>query len=517
MSTNPPIPLHTAQGNIDQAKAAGKSVYDAVKSTLNDPLKASQAASDVIAESISHSTVLKGTIDAFMALLNPLLTAFFASLSEVRKGVTNSMGATTAEVLNEFLQTDLVAADIQPGANTDATLAKCQKIGQAVLTSLEHKFTKAADGSSAIGEKAAQAFAGFGVNFAIQNAIITLIGGLLPEVHTDDIRELGVEVAQNLGLGRLVRRALTPLVQATIATPYTFQLQQRYRPNLVSQAEALAAWHANRVPQNDAHQWLEKHGFGDVSIAELIEQTRLRLNAEEWNTLTAIANWATPDTYIGPYNVSSPPTATIPPSQDPAAYDDQAKGMDDDWIALRQQELTWKRLAPLRDRVLSEVVTRIRIGFEDVTTLQKYLRKYQIPADEAQMWRDAAGLLAEVPRKRISQAEMLFLYETAQVTDDEVETWLKAEGFSDSDVQLMLTYFRLKLVQAGHATSAARAAALHKEHIAYVTDEITGLWSRPPTAQELNYWVNLLDSAQRTKHDFVTELKALPTTGAARP
>ena len=81
----------------------------------------------------------------------------------------------------------------------------------------------------------------------------------------------------------------------------------------------------------------------------------------------------------------------------------------------------------------------------------------------------------------------------------------------------MLTYFRLKLIQAGHSTSAARAANLHKEHTAYVTDEITGLWSRPPTPAELNYWVTLLDAGQRTKHDVVTELKALPTTGPAMP
>ncbi|MGB9105627.1 MAG: hypothetical protein WCC59_12770 [Terriglobales bacterium] len=60
-------------------------------------------------------------------------------------------------------------------------------------------------------------------------------------------------------------------------------------------------------------------------------------------------------------------------------------------------------------------------------------------------------------------------------------------------------------------------AHLHKEHVAYVTDEITGIFSRPPTKAELAYWVNLLDTAEGTKHDFVTELKALPTTGSAIP
>src|SRR5271157_1470054 len=410
---------------VARAQAAGKAVYDAVNSTLQDPLKASTAASDAISHAISHSTAVKGVIDAFLLLLNPLLTAFFTVLSQVRHGTTESMGTTMAEILNEFLGTEFDSSVVAPSGNADATLARASALGKAVLDRLTQEFTGTTPSNAGPGEKAAQTFAGYGVNFGIQNGIIALIGSLVPETRLDEVREMGVEVAQNLGLGRLMRVALRPLVQTLIA--------------------------------------MGKQG------------------------------------------------------DDPAAYDDQAKGMDDDWVALRQSVHTWQRLASLRDRALTELLPSIKSGFLPESTIDGLTQRLGLPADEAALWRTIAYAWENVPRRRISQAEMFFLYESAQVTDDEVETWLKAEGFSDSDVQLMLTYFRLKLVQAGHAASAARAAALHKEHIAYVTDEITGLWSRPPTAQELNYWVNLLDSAQRTKHDFVTELKALPTTGPAMP
>jgi hypothetical protein len=78
-------------------------------------------------------------------------------------------------------------------------------------------------------------------------------------------------------------------------------------------------------------------------------------------------------------------------------------------------------------------------------------------------------------------------------------------------------------LRAAHASSskaggaAARAAHAHNEHVAFVTDEITGLWGRAPSKAELDYWVNLLDMGERTKHDFVTELKALDTSGPAMP
>src|SRR5271157_2033286 len=480
---------------VARAQAAGKAVYDAVNSTLQDPLKASTAASDAISHAISHSTAVKGVIDAFLLLLNPLLTAFFSVLSQVRHGTTESMGTTMAEILNEFLGTEFDSSVVAPSGNADATLARASALGKAVLDRLTQEFTGTTPSNAGPGEKAAQTFAGYGVNFGIQNGIIALIGSLVPETRLDEVREMGVEVAQNLGLGRLMRVALRPLVQTLIATPYLHELQQKYRPNLLADAEALAAWHAERVSHDIAHTWLVAQGHTDDMIAERLEQTKQRLTGAEWNILTALGKQG----------------------DDPAAYDDQAKGMDDDWVALRQSVHTWQRLASLRDRALTELLPSIKSGFLPAATIDGLTQHLGLPADEAALWRTIAYAWEQVPRRRISQAEMLFLYESAQVTDDEVETWLKAEGFSDLDVQLMLTYFRLKLIQAGHAASAAHAAALHKEHIAYVTDEITGLWSRPPTAQELNYWVNLLDSAQRTKHDFVTELKALPTTGPAMP
>src|SRR5208283_110452 len=166
---------------------------------------------------------------------------------------------------------------------------------------------------------------------------------------------------------------------------------------------------------------------------------------------------------------------------------------------------------------LTELLPSIKSGFLPPSVMDDTLQRLQLPADEAALWKSIAYSWENVYRKRPSQAEMLYLYESSQLTDLDVQDWLKLEGFSPSDQERMLTYFRLKFLAVTQPASAARQAHLHAEHIAYVTDEISGLWSRPPTPAELTYWVQLLDSSQRTKHDVVTELKALPTTGPAKP
>jgi len=408
-----------------------------------------------------------------------------------------------AELLNEFLGTAFTASDIAPiggsgGEAGDPTVqmqARSLAMGKAVLNRLTQEFGGGAPHVAGPGEKAAQTFAGYGVNFGVQNGILGLIGGMCPIAHVDEIREMGEEVAQNLGLGRLMRVALRPLVQALIATPYTREMNARYTPNIPSEAALIKAYIANRLEQDQTQQWMYQLGYNDTFIDELIAQATPRLKAEEQNILSALKS--------GPADAQS--------------YEDNAVGMDPALIAARQLVLGYKRTAPLRDRVLTELLTLLRGGFITTDKFDGVLQNLGLPEDEQTLWQEAAAVFVGQYHKRPNQAEMLFLYESSQITDVDVSDWCEKEGYSAEGTQLMLTYFRLKFLAVTQPASAARQAHLHAEHIAYVTDEISGLWSRPPTPAELTYWVQLLDSSQRTKHDVVTELKALPTTGPAKP
>jgi len=493
-----PTPQPTADDVITRAKAAGNAVYDATNSAVNDPRLASEAASRAISHAISHSTALKGTIDAFMLLINPILTAFFATLGQVRKGVTTSMGDTTAEVLNEFLGTDLDGSVLETGQTSDELLAKCERIGTAILDRLEFEFTRNETVSPDSGAKAARTFAGYAANFGIQNAIVSLIAGCIPEVHIDDIRELGEDVASNLGLGALVSSALNPLVNNTIVKPYNRQLNAKYQQDILGIAE-LGRWFLRGTGTAESvKQLMREWGYSDEQLTELISQLQPRLGSAEWNVLTALG---------------------IAPT-DQMQLQDVGRGMPDQLVKLKQVYETFHRLQRPRQRALQAVISQISAGFLQPSDLDKLLSELNVPEDEQAIWRITTGYVYERVRKRLSQADMLFLYEAAQITDSDVSAWAAAEGYSFNDQQQLLTLFQLKAAEASTKTTggaAARAANLHKEHVAYVTDEITGIFGRAPTAAELNYWVQLLDTSQRTKHDFTTELKALPTTGPAIP
>jgi hypothetical protein len=475
-----------------------KDTYDTVKKFTGDSVLAAFAGSMAAQGALAPLTDLKHGLDLGMKMADQVLGEVFAVITAFRKEMTGTVNETTAEVLNEFLGTEFTGEQVATPEGGDQTLAKAYQVGKLVLDRLETEFSGQEPTPPGRGGKGARTFVGYGVNFAIQNAIIATLGECFPRLQLDNLRELGVEVAQNLGLGRLIRGAIRPLVDNTISKPYSRELQARYRADVLSQAEWVKAWFAARIPPERCYVHLQESGLPDEQINEMIAQRVPRLSAAEWEHLSALE--------------------LLP--EDRKLCSDIDAGVPEEVWTRRLLLLKMNRLKTAQSRVMSAVLQQISAGFIDPVELNKAMDQIAIPKDEQEVWRIAAGYLGERKRKRISQGEMLFLFEASQVTSEDVRRWAQDEGYNDEDVERLVLFFELKAIEASHKSSGgagARAIHLHREHVAFMTDLITGWWGRPPSQAELDYWVNLLDTNERTKSDVKNELKELDATGPAMP
>ncbi|MBZ5569464.1 MAG: hypothetical protein LAN64_16650 [Acidobacteriia bacterium] len=498
MPSNPIDPSQLSADAIARAKAAANATGDTITNVTTDIRLAREHAAAAIKDILKSGGIFKTVVDAGFSLASSILAGFFSLISAFRHEAAETFDDTTAEVLNEFLGTEFTGSQIAAGSGTDVMLTKAGTVGNLVLNRLEQEFTGGGPVTMESGAKGARTFAGYGVNFAVQNALVSLLGACIPETRLDDIRELGVEVAGNLGLGRLMNRALRPLVENTITKPYNRQLQRKYQMDLLSAAELATAVLADRMEGDTAMELLKQHGFSDDQITELLEQKTPRLHTEEWALLDAMK--------VTPLEVG--------------LMHDKAVGTPQNIIDLRLQVLTHKRLQHHKDRILNAVLSQINEGFLPAAALDPWLTRLNVPDDEQDLWRLAAGVEAERTRKRISHAEMLFLFEASQVTQEDVRLWAISEGYSSDDIERLLVFFELKATEAAQKTTGGAAAAaghLHKEHVAFMTDLITGWWGRSPTTAELDYWVTMLDTKERTKADVKNELKTLDTSGPAMP
>lgn len=443
-------------------------------------------------------SLYKLSIFAFVSIGTSIVTAVLQVIKQIRADGAADFAEVTGEAMGEFMAIDAGQVDFKAGNTPDAALKRAQQLGGLFVDMMQGQFGKSGPQTPDAGESAAKALAGYGINFATSNTFLSWLIELSTDGKFGDFDKLGEDIARAIGLGRLTRQALRPLVRNAIEHPYDRKMRATYRADLIAPPELVKGFIAGRISEADCDQWLAEHGLSDAFIAETKAQHTPSLHPADIEELIG----------MGAIDATT------------GAGQLKEQGIPDSIAAWQLQILGYKRLGTVRNRILTEVLSQIAQGFTPLTEMALTCQRLGVAADESKLWVDAAGTVAENPRKRLSEVNMLFLYEAAQVTDSDVQTFLEAEGYSSADVQNMLSLFRLKAAAAAQkssAGSAAKAADLHNEHTAYVTDEITGLWGRAPTKAELNYWVTLLDTAQRTKHDFVTELKTLDTSGPAIP
>jgi hypothetical protein len=365
---------------------------------------------------------------------DPLVRIFLRALTKVRTESVPEQLDISAAVLSEFLAVDINPDHLKSGKTGDATIDAARAIGDALLGRLTKEFAPSGEVTPESGENAAKAFAGYGVNFAVQNTMIGTLADALSFHLLEDFRELGVDVAKNIGLGRLVRQALLPLVRNTIAEPYDQQLRKRYRPDLLSEQHAVDAFFSGFLTDVELKETLSRKGYSDTLIGIVIERLRKKITESDLDTLLR-------------YNV-------IPRNQAEVEVQSQGYTRDNAVLKLRVQEL--QRVDTLIGLYKSLISKQRTDGLLDEDAYLKLLDRLPISDDEKQWELNYTGQVLELPRSFLSWTEVKNAFEQGAVDLDYVDRWLAREGFSDED---QLVRELLLFAELGKKLDKAQAAA----------------------------------------------------------
>jgi hypothetical protein len=396
----------TAVGDIaaEIAKEMGLSEQEQAK------LKASTAAAYAQLSSAGQQVV-----GLAVAGLDKVLAAFISILTKIRTEGTAGLPDTIAEVLNEFLGTDLKGSDFGTLTGGDVNVTRAHQIGAKILARLGGEFVPAGAVTPESGETAAQRFLGFGVNFGIQTGILALIGGCVPQFHLEEVREMGVQAARNIGLGRLVRQGLRPLVRNTIEQPYDRLLRKRFRPDLLSAAEQRQARDQKLKDEDLVRDEMAQLGYKDPDINFLLFHRTRFLSPGELAHLIR-------------YRVLS---------QDQAVSHLAADGYQpfeaENTIAagyVTREDLRW-------DEYISLLIEQAKVNLIDVTEVQTKLQDAPITQKELDLIVKIVQQHLDHPPKQLTWAQVVTAYETGAVDFDYVDNWLFRKGFDDEDTIVM--------------------------------------------------------------------------------
>lgn len=317
---------------------------------------------------------------------------------------------------------DLTGVEVDAQALKDSTfgsgrIAGMKTFGGDLYDLLEEEF-KPASGSIDTGDDGpAKAFLGFLMNFAIRQGNIETLTSMLPESWRigDGFRAYGELMAKNLGLGRMARRALQPLIQILVSDPLMYKLQRDYRPKRIGASPAIKKFFRDPTFEADMREELAQEGYSDDRIDDLITDLRPLLSPRD--IIDHAFRFG--NTTVG---IGGSSTATV---QDELAQ----RGYSTDDV---------QRLIEVQRPVLKEqeIALLFTGGIMDHETASSYMAKLGYDSDTAELALQAHSLLHNRQRK-LGLGELKKAFKDNVIDLLELKAHLSSQGFSDDDIQII--------------------------------------------------------------------------------
>lgn len=212
------------------------------------------------------------------------------ALVEAEEPILPIFAAFVAPIVANMFGTPADAGLFHSTRNRDGRGGAARAIVDAYMAAM----TPDAGGELTPSDAGAKKLAGAGVHAALEgwfNGIVPeMLGEIIPIdwLHFHDMTELSEAIIRSLGIGRLVRRGLSPLVDVTAATPMKWKVNKVFTPALLSESMAVReflrgkwtraqldeelarqGWSAARI---EAHLNSQQHFFGPSDVRQFVER-----------------------------------------------------------------------------------------------------------------------------------------------------------------------------------------------------------------------------------------------------
>lgn len=225
----------------------------------------------------------KKTVTEFATSLDEVM-AFMGQFFILAQGEKNSsFYDLAATILGDLTGVEVDAAAMKAASTRGDRLKAMEIFGGDLYDLLEEEFKPSSGSIDAGDDGPAKRFLGFLLNFAIRQGNIATLVEMLPEEIRigEGFRAYGELMAQNLGLGRMARRALQPLIQILVADPLMYKLQNDFRPKRLGPSSAIKKFFRDPTFEQDMRNELAQEGYSDDRMQDLITDLRPLLDVRE--------------------------------------------------------------------------------------------------------------------------------------------------------------------------------------------------------------------------------------------
>ncbi len=385
----------------------------------------------------SHKQGRNVAIDEIGAGADAALAQFVKAMTVLQNANNPEFYTLVAAFMSDLLGTEVSADQMRQSFLAGGQNAGMKAVGGAFVKQLAGEFGATLDFDNDPGLKAAQTFLGFLISFSVRVGNLTFLSSLIPfqdYLHLDQIREYGEQMASNLGLGRLARRALGPFIDDLVGKPMQDALRTQLRPTDLAAPEAIRTFNRGLIDQATFAATMAKLGYSDHLIEALRAEYLGHLAPAEIDALERYGD-ITHDAAISAY---------------------VRLGFTPEEALLVQTAHAHQRTDSAVDFYIGVLREQVRGGFFDADTFSRLLELLPLTDEFKDRERKIVGQILEQPRHRLTLGEMRKFYAEGLIDLSDWSDFLISEGYSDL-AQKLLTFDLLQTspVEADKLAAAA--------------------------------------------------------------
>ncbi len=276
----------------------------------------------------------------------------------------------------------------------------------------------ATDGAASIDPSAepAERYIGAITEFVMRGWLIDMATEFVPFLQLHFVKDLEDTLISSLGLGRIARTALSPLVEITMTEPLRWKLNQTYRPKLATPSTAIRMWHRGQLDDAELDDILGRQGYGSDHIDGL---------KSEFSKFPSVGDLAT----LVEHGVMTTDEAV-------AQLQEDGYGFDSAVMVMQAAEL--RPLTAWQLRAAQTWMDRYVRGFISKSVFVQSLRSSGLSAAQAQEILNDAGAMTETPRTTLTVGELFVALDNQILTQGEVHDYLHRLGYSEDDSTTLL-------------------------------------------------------------------------------
>lgn len=392
------------------------------------------------------------------SLFDDLMAVFVQFVGSVQAGGTPGFFTLLSSVLGDLIGVEISADQVHNAWVRGGARDAFRTVGADYWKALLGQIGSPAQLTPESGLAAAEGFLGYLLGFSIREGNIAMLASVIPEEWRimDGIDEYAQAMRASLGLGRMARQALHPLIQTLITDPLQWYVNRQYTPKLLGEGLAVRAFIRGWVPREVLDTELAYAGYSPARIETLIKDALTELSPADAYTLYK----------AGAYTEQQVAAAARTSGQDPAVFGD--------WITAKIAA----EVEPYTSALIADWKGQLLGGFITLAKFEGYVNSLKLPQEVKDAVNNAVGQLVELPRRKLTLAEVQSAFVEGLIDSTEVADWLTKEGYSDDDAQILWYQTLLKL----NTTEAKKAVAKYGYDKAVAKAAAKGEPPPPPPA-----------------------------------